>query len=191
MFKKIIIALFFHFMCVIYIYAQLRAFNDIFPNLSRNERSAVFNETGYVKTLSKSGEFDIAGSNRSAIGIDSVILNTVLSMNPGYIVESISVISENPEEVTLLDVYNSLGNIRNLKGRLYNSHSRKQLVPLFEDATRITSEKKYNPNPRSAAFQISSVRRDGFPQVKRCKLWQFILPRGSKIGSKRALLYSY
>jgi hypothetical protein len=144
MFKKIIIALFFHLMCVIYISAQLRTFNDIFPNLKQDEHSAVFNGTGFVKTNSKANGLDITG-NKSAIGIDPVIINKVISMNPGYLVESISVITPNPEGVTLLDVYNALGNISNLKGRLYNSHTRKELVPLFEDATRIMSEKQTTP----------------------------------------------
>jgi hypothetical protein len=147
MLKKIIIALFFHFACVIYICAQVRAFNDIFPELGNNERSDVFNGTGYVKTNSKTSGADITAVNKSAVGIDPVIINTVLGMNPGYLVESISVIPGKPEEVTLLDVYNALGNIRGLKGKLYSSYTRNQLVPLFEDATRIKSEKQTTPIP--------------------------------------------
>jgi len=147
MLRKIIIALFFHLMCIVYISAQLRTFNDIFPDLSRKELSAVFNETGLIRTNSKSNGFDIIGSNKSAVGIDPAIINTVLSIDPGYLVESISVIPGNQEEVTLLDVYNALGNIRNLKGRLYSSFTKKQLVPLFEDATRIMSEKQTTPIP--------------------------------------------
>jgi len=147
MLKKIIIALFLHLMCIIYISAQLRTFNDIFPDLGRDELSAVFNENGLIKTNSKTNGLKITEENKTAIGIDPVILNKVLSMDPGYLVESISVISGNPEEVTLLDIYNALGNIRNLKGRLYSSFTRKQLVPLFEDATRILSEKHTTPIP--------------------------------------------
>jgi len=159
MLRKITIALFFHFVCVIYMPAQLRAFNDIFPNLNRDERSAIFNGKGFVKTGSKANGFEIIGS-KDTVGIDPVIINTVLNMNPGYLVESISVIPGNPEEVTLLDVYNALGNIRNLKGRLYDSHSKKQPVPLFEDATRITSEKQTNaiPDPPPSQFVPSEEK---------------------------------
>jgi len=42
-------------------------------------------------------------------------------------------------------VYNVLGNIKGLKGSLYNSHTRKKEIPLFEDATRIISDKKTTP----------------------------------------------
>jgi hypothetical protein len=47
----------------------------------------------------------------------------------------------------LLDVYNALGNIRALKGRLYHSATRDQDIPLFEDATRIAGAKKTSPIP--------------------------------------------
>jgi hypothetical protein len=62
-------------------------------------------------------------------------------------VESISIIPAEPGKITLLDIYNALGNIRDLKGRLYNSYSKSQSVPLFEDATRIRSEKQNTPIP--------------------------------------------
>ncbi|MDR2943089.1 MAG: hypothetical protein LBV17_10905 [Treponema sp.] len=147
MLKKIVIALLLHSMCVIGICAQFRAFNDIFPNISQNERSAVFEKAGLVKTDTKSNGFNIIDGNKPAVGIDPVIINTVLSMDPGYLVESISIIQGDPQEITLLDIYNALGNIRGLKGRLYRSATRKQVIPLFEDATRITSEKQTTPIP--------------------------------------------
>jgi hypothetical protein len=130
-----------------YIFAQLRAFNDIFPDLSRDKRSEIFEGNDFVKIFQKTNMADIKSGNISAVGIDPVIINTVLGVNPGYLVESISVIPGNPEEITLLDVYNSLGNIRGLKGRLYSSFTKKQYVPLFEDATRIMSERKTTPIP--------------------------------------------
>jgi hypothetical protein len=46
---------------------------------------------------------------------------------------------------SLLDVYNALGNIRGLKGRLYHSATRNEKIPLFEDVTRIEGPKKNNP----------------------------------------------
>lgn len=166
MLRKITIALFFHLVCIIFIHAQLRAFNDIFPDLSRNELSAVFNEAGFVKTNSKSSGFDIIGSNKSAVGIDPVIINMVLNIDPGYLVESITVIPGNPEEVTLLDIYNALGNIRNLKGRLYNSFTKKQLVPLFEDATRIKSEKQTTAIPDPPPSQSVPSEEKVFIKLK-------------------------
>jgi hypothetical protein len=45
----------------------------------------------------------------------------------------------------LVDVYNSIRNIRDLKGRLYHSATRDEDVPLFEDATRIAGKNKTSP----------------------------------------------
>jgi len=146
MLKKFILVLIFHLICVFCIFAQLRTLKDIFPNFGSDEYSEILGE-GYVRSYSKSDGHNMSQSNKSAVGIDPVIFKPVLNMNPSYLVESVSVISENMENVTFLDIYNSLGKIRNLKGRLYKSSTRKQLVPLFEEATRVTSEKNSNPIP--------------------------------------------
>jgi hypothetical protein len=49
--------------------------------------------------------------------------------------------------LTMLDAYNAMGRIRDLKGRLYRSHTRQAEIPLFEDATRIESATRTNPIP--------------------------------------------
>jgi hypothetical protein len=52
-------------------------------------------------------------------------------------VESLLVIPYEGEPVKLLNVYNALGKIQNLKGRLYHSATRDENIPLFEEATRL------------------------------------------------------
>jgi hypothetical protein len=128
------------------IFAQFRAFDDVFPNLNQNIKNAAFSESGYVKSGKKANGFAIIGSEAGS-KLDSQIVNNVLKKNPGYLVESIMVIRGNPDSVSLLDVYNALGNIRDLRGRLYNSHTKNHPVPLFEEATRITSEKQTSAIP--------------------------------------------
>jgi len=131
--------------------SQARAFNDIFPNLNQEIRSAAFTDSGYVRSSQKAGGFVILG-NQSGSGLDPKLVRNVLNKNPGYFVESILVIPST-RPVSLLDIYNALGNVRDLKGRLYNSATRNEMVPLFEDATRIVSEKNTNaindPAPKS------------------------------------------
>jgi hypothetical protein len=61
------------------------------------------------------------------------------------LVESILVIPGRPGEYSLLKVYNALGKIRGLRGRLYHSHTRDETVPLFEEVTRIESARRNNP----------------------------------------------
>jgi len=145
MIKKNVYIFLFYLVCAVCASAQFRAFKDIFPNLGKNELSEVFSEEGFVKSGAKKSGFDIIGEK--TVGIDSAILKKVLDIDPGYLVESISIIPIKPENVTLLDIYNALGKIRDLKGRLYSSFTRKQYVPLFEEATRIISEKNTTSIP--------------------------------------------
>ena len=143
MLKKIFLIIF--CCCATCAFSQLRTFNEIFPAIQASIRTSILTDSGYVNTSRKVTGFAIIGSQRSTL-IDSSIINNVLRSNPGYIVESISIIPGN-RTVTLLDVYNALGNIRDLKGRLYNSATRNQEIPLFEDATRIAGEKQTNAIP--------------------------------------------
>jgi len=122
------------------IFAQLRAFNDIFPNLNQDIRTSAFKETGYVKSSQKKSGFVIIGNGQSS-KLDPQIIYNVLRKNPGFLVEAILVINVN-STLSLLDIYNALGNIGDLRGRLYNSSTRKQRVPLFEEATRIVSDRQ-------------------------------------------------
>ncbi|MDR1837266.1 MAG: hypothetical protein LBQ89_06365 [Treponema sp.] len=142
--KSIIV--FIYFSCVINVYAQLRTFNEIFPNINEDIRIEILSNSGYVRSSQRTNGFMLLGSQRNT-GIDPQIINIVLNKNPGYIVESITVVSKNSGTVNLLDVYNALGNVRGLKGRLYNSSTRGQAVPLFEDATRIVSERQTTTIP--------------------------------------------
>jgi hypothetical protein len=135
--KKIILSFIF-ILCAIQVFSQTRAFNDIFPNLNAAVRAAAFSQTGYIKSAQAAGGFEIIGKNSN---LDSQIYEIILSRRPPYYVESLSVIPIS-QQITILDIYNALGNIRDLKGREYDSATRNQSVPLFEDATRITSERQ-------------------------------------------------
>jgi hypothetical protein len=142
------IKLFFVLMGILFafpLFAQLRSFDVIFPGLPEKIRSDALSGEGYIGTSVKStGLKSITGSGTSKI--DQQIAGTVLSKQPGFIVESLLVIPQT-RDASLLSVYNALGNIRGLKGRLYSSHTRSKDIPLFEDATRLESEKKNVPIP--------------------------------------------
>jgi len=143
MLKKIFLIIF--CCCASCAFSQLRTFDEIFPAISENARSSAITDSGYVKSSRKATGFVITGNQRGSL-LDPSIINAVLRTNPGYIVESISIIPGS-RSVTLIDIYNALGNIRGLKGRLYNSATRNQEVPLFEDATRIAGERQTSAIP--------------------------------------------
>jgi len=140
-------------------FSQFRSFNDIFPDTDQEIRASVFSESGYVKSSRRTSGFIILGSGSSRL--DPSIVTNVLNSNPGYFAESIMVLPGNPGSISLLDIYNALGNISALGGRLYNSHSKGRPVPLFENATRIVSERNTNtvrdPAPASSLPQSETV----------------------------------
>ncbi|MCL2184458.1 MAG: hypothetical protein FWB86_01200 [Treponema sp.] len=128
------------------LYAQLRSFNDIFPNMSDDIHSAVFTNEGYIRSSRKQSGFIILGDAHLS-NLDPQIVRIVLNRNPLYLVESIQVYIPSDKNISLLTVYNALSNVRDLKGRLYNSATRNREIPLFEDATRISSERQTNAIP--------------------------------------------
>ena len=131
---------------VISIYSQSRTFSGIFPNISQNIRNAALGSEGYIQASQRANGFQIIGNSLNC-GLDPQIVNNVLAGNPGYLVESLIIIPVNQGSTSLLDVYNALGNIRGLSGRLYNSRTRNQEIPLFEEATRVLSERRTTAIP--------------------------------------------
>jgi len=121
-----------------------RSFNDIFPGAAPLVRQAAFSNEGYSKSAENASRSSLIGS---AGGIAPQIIDSVFVKSPGFLVESIKVIPDTKGGYSLLDVYNALGNIRGLKGRLYHSHTRNESIPLFEEVTRIESPKKNTPVP--------------------------------------------
>ena len=120
-----------------------RSLYEIFANLSPAVSEAIFTKNGYLKAHKKVSPSALIGSGQS--GINSQIINNVLKKNPGFLVESVLVIPDTSGKHSLLDVYNALGKIRGLKGRLYHSATRNEDIPLFEEVTRIESDKKNVP----------------------------------------------
>jgi hypothetical protein len=141
--KKFILFSFFVAVSILPVFAELRSFDGIFPHLPPEIHAAVFSEEGYIKSSEKSSGFVLVDRPL----LDPRIRSAVLDRSPGFLVETLLVAPSAPLSVTLLDVYNALGNIRGLKGRVYRSQSRNKEVPLFEEAVRLESEKKAVPVP--------------------------------------------
>jgi len=129
----------------------VRSLNDIFPNLTPAINEAVFSAEGYCKTYGKMPPSMLIGGSQSRI--NTQIVNSVLNKQPGFLIETIMVIPDRESKYSLLDVYNALGKTRGLKGRLYHSFTRNESIPLFEEVTRIESERRNVPvdDPSPAA----------------------------------------
>ncbi|GBU28538.1 hypothetical protein R84B8_02098 [Treponema sp. R8-4-B8] len=147
------------------VFAQLRTFNDIFPNLNQDIRILAFKESGYVKSSQKTSGFIIIG-NAQTSRLDPQIVNNVLQKNPGFFVESILVLEGTSGSVSLLNIYNALGNIGALKGRLYSSFTKKKSVPLFEEANRIVSEKQTTAIPDPPPAKMLPAKETVYIRLK-------------------------
>ena len=145
MFKKLLTARFFCIVCFLVPLTvtadPLRSINDIFPGLVENQIKEIFSEKGFIHSYEKNQSLKLVPAPDSGIALQSAVMKT----KPSYLAESLLVIPYSGRTLTRLDAYNALGNIRDLKGRLYNSYTKKETIPLFEEATRIESPKKTNP----------------------------------------------
>jgi hypothetical protein len=127
--------------------AEFRSFDAIFPGLPAKVRAAAFSAEGYFESADSASGLVIAGGTAAAAGLDPGIGGVVLDKTPGFVSASLRVIPAGERSITLLEVYNALGNIRGLKGRVYHSATRQKEIALFEDATRLESARKSTPIP--------------------------------------------
>ena len=122
--------------------AQARTFSEIFPNLAAEYRNDVFTD-GVIRSAGKDGGFELIPSITAGINFR----DRLRIKGFPYISESLLVVPYRNRRLSVLDSYNALRNIRNMKGLLYSSYTRNEEVPLFEDATRMESERRNNPIP--------------------------------------------
>ncbi|MDR0411361.1 MAG: hypothetical protein LBH75_05255 [Treponema sp.] len=136
--KKLILILY-----VIYLtlpsFGQERALSDVFPYLDTRQKTAVFSKDGLALS-SKEGKLFL-----SPVSAGLNMTEGISRRNYPYVTEYLIVLPF--KGIRLVDIYNALGRIRDLKGRLYHSATKNQDIPLFEDATRIMSDKKTTPVP--------------------------------------------
>jgi hypothetical protein len=107
--------------------------------LDAGQKNAVLSRDGLALS-SKEGKLFL---NPVSAGLN--MTEGILKRNYPYVTEHLIVLPF--RNVRLVDIYNALGQIRDLKGRLYHSATKDQDIPLFEDATRIMSDKKTTPIP--------------------------------------------
>ncbi|MDR2792467.1 MAG: hypothetical protein LBB61_02205 [Treponema sp.] len=126
------------------VFSQTRSFNDIFPELDTEKTQAALSADGFVAAGKGSALQHIVPAG-AELAVQHAILKNA------YITESIALLPF--ERVTIVNVYNALQNVRSLKGISYHSATKGADVPLFEDATRIKSDKDTSaiPDPPRAA----------------------------------------
>jgi len=122
---------------------HLRSLDELFPNISESHRAEIHSEAGMVRSGRVSDLQLFSPAPASGIELRDIVMRT----GPSFLAESLLIIPYQSGNKDLLDIYNALLKVSDLKGRLYHSHTRDAEVPLFEEATRLDSASRASPVP--------------------------------------------
>ncbi|MDR1108819.1 MAG: hypothetical protein LBL19_07280 [Spirochaetaceae bacterium] len=131
-----------------------RSFTDLFPGLNNEKKSQVFSPAGY-------SEFNFASTGlqlvpRSRPGA-AAIAAPILSRRPSFFIENLLVCPYPPGYSGLITLYNALGKVKSLGGRIHRDQTEKE-GPAFKETTRIESAEKNTPLPDPGpALQIPAT----------------------------------
>jgi hypothetical protein len=116
-----------------------RSFNEIFPGFSRNQRIGVMTNTGLRYAFEKDGTPSLIPHPDS--GID--LLSIVMAKKPSHIIEALVIVPYTKRQLDMLDVYNSLREIRRIKD--YTIPSGSNQINIFKDTTRLDNAQSRKP----------------------------------------------
>ncbi|MDR3304308.1 MAG: hypothetical protein LBS86_07845 [Treponema sp.] len=122
-------------------WSQSRSFAEL-CQVDEEQRAEVFSSEGLFVFSDQASGLRFAPASWSGIPISEPIL----SSKPAFLAESLRVLALD-KSAGLIRVYNALRQVRGLEGRLYHSTTRGKEIPLFEQATRIESERKTTALP--------------------------------------------
>jgi hypothetical protein len=118
---------------------DMRSFYEIFPNLSYDQKINLTSSTGIRYSFEKDDTPVLIPAKDS--GID--LLSSVMAKKPSHIIEALVLLPYNKRELDMLDVYNALREIRNIKNYTVTSSGRQ--VNIFKDTTRLESAQNRRP----------------------------------------------
>lgn len=123
---------------------EMRSFDDIFPSLTRRQRSSALGRYGLRYYYTNDESPRIVPSPES--GID--ITESVMKRNPSHIIEAIALVPYMEKEFDLLDIYNALGRISNIKDYPVPYYQSDYYV--FSESNRIESNRRRRAIPDPA-----------------------------------------
>jgi hypothetical protein len=112
---------------------EIRSLDTIFPNFSRRQRRMVMGNEG----LRRSFEKDESPALIPNPDLEIDLLGSIMKKNPSHLIEALVVVPYNEKELDLLDIYNALGRIENIKD--YPASFNGYDFHVFTESTRIES----------------------------------------------------
>ena len=128
---------------------ELRSFDDIFPGLLRNQRRMAMSIDGLRNSFTKEDSPILFPNPDTGINL----ISSVMSKNPSHIIEILLVVPYEEKELDMLDVYNALGSIGDIKNHTILLNSGREFN-IFVESTRLAGAKnrKSIPDPPPATF---------------------------------------
>jgi hypothetical protein len=165
------------------VFGQVRAFDTIFPNLDAATKTAIFSSYGFVQAINSSRYLPVLSQS----SLDTSIAEPVLRHNFKLMAESIAVIEK---QTDFIHLYNALGNISGLNGRVYQKppHSGNYFY-LFDGITRIPSAADLTPlaDPPPAAL---SPPQDTFYIRLKDSTFGYSYYRVDMVTNARSMVYT-
>jgi hypothetical protein len=121
---------------------EIRSFDEIFPNFSQNQKRLAMSGSGLRHSFENGGSPVLVPNPDS--GID--LLSSVMSKRPSHIIEALALVPYNEKELDLLDIYNALGRIENIKEQLTPLRNG-NFINIFKDTTRIENARNRRAVP--------------------------------------------
>ncbi|GMO45911.1 MAG: hypothetical protein Ta2B_27140 [Termitinemataceae bacterium] len=161
-----------------FVTAQTRSLDSIFPNLNADIKKRALEKTGfssYTETY-KNNKSPEKAKRLNSDGVSSIkfdlvpadkninITSDVQAANPLYVFESLFIVPSSNKN--LLNVYSAISQIKKLQGRTYHSVTRDKNIALFEEATRIISEKNTSPTNDPSKIYVLPKNEIFFLRVK-------------------------
>jgi hypothetical protein len=128
-------------------FSGIRSFEEVFPGFSPLQRRVIMSKTGLRNSFDKDSSPMLIPAPDSGINL----LNYVMTKKPSHIVEALVVVPYNERELDMVDVYNALGRIKNIKDHTISSNGNN--ISIFVDTTRLESAQNRKPvsDPSPAA----------------------------------------
>lgn len=120
-----------------------RSINVIFPSLTQSEKNSVFSNEGLKHSFQKNDSVLLTPAANSGVDIISI----VMERNPSYLVELLLVIPYSERELDMLDAYNAISRIKNIRDHLYFSGAQNRGSVIFKETTRLESATRRTPIP--------------------------------------------
>ena len=127
---------------------QIRSFDTIFPDFTWEQKRTAMSNVG-LRNYFQSEESATLIPNPD-LGID--LIGSVMSTNPSHLIEALIVVPYNERELDLLDIYNALGRIENIKD--YTASFSGNDFHIFTESTRLESSRNRRniPDPPPSLF---------------------------------------